>query len=126
MNNILNKIAQMERNAAELQGVELASHKVELATIKELENSFKALTLPYADMNKAQTYVRSVQSVLRKSEADLNDKIKEAIDVDKKAKELGIDSGILPLVDMAKAKLKDIAALNGIFARFAADVEKYK
>ena len=51
MNNILNKIAQMERNAAELQGVELASHKVELATIKELENSFKALTLPYADMN---------------------------------------------------------------------------
>ena len=126
MNNILNKIAQMERNAAEIKGVELASHKVELATIKELENSFKALTLPYADMNKAQTYVRSVQSVLRKSEADLNDKIKEAIDVDKKAKELGLDSGILPLVDMAKAKLKDIAALNGIFARFAADVEKYK
>jgi predicted transcriptional regulator len=106
--------------------VELASERVELATIKELENSFKALTLPFADMNKAQTSVSSVQSVLRKLEADLNDKIKEAIDVDKKAKELGLDSGILPFVDMAKAKLKDIAALNGIFARFAADVEKYK
>jgi hypothetical protein len=105
---------------------QLASHQVELATIKELENSFKALTLPFADMNKAQTSASSVQSVLRKLEADLNDKIKEAIDVDKKAKELGLDSGILPFVDMAKAKLKDIAALNGIFARFAADVEKYK
>ena len=33
MNNILNKIAQMERNAAEIQGVELAKHEVELALI---------------------------------------------------------------------------------------------
>jgi hypothetical protein len=35
MNNILNKIAQMERNAEELN---LASHKVELALLDELSN----------------------------------------------------------------------------------------
>jgi len=43
MNNILNKIAQMERNAAELQEVELASHKVELASIKDLQEATKIL-----------------------------------------------------------------------------------
>jgi len=39
MNNILNKIAQMERNAAELQGVELAKHEVNLALFDDIKSS---------------------------------------------------------------------------------------
>ena len=38
MNNILNKLATMERNAEELASVQLESHKVELALLDDLSN----------------------------------------------------------------------------------------
>ena len=50
MNNILNKIAQMERNAEEIKS---ASHKVELANVK--------------DVNKFTQEIRDTQSKLNKS-----------------------------------------------------------
>ena len=44
MNNILNKIAQMERNTEE---VNLASHKVELATLDEITTASKSVKKQY-------------------------------------------------------------------------------
>lgn len=57
MNKILNKIAQMERNAEEIKGVELAKHEVELANVK--------------DISKALFDIRDIQEKLNKSEGSL-------------------------------------------------------
>jgi hypothetical protein len=113
MNNILNKIAQMERNAAELQGVKLAKHEVELASATDLPklygNSVSMNKDIYGDTFRK---VDALKAVLKKKE---DDAIKMIADVDgamidfaKKAKELGIDPKTAPLYNDAKKELDDL------------------
>lgn len=123
MNNILNKIAQMERNAEE---VNLASHKVELATVKEVDAKLKSFGLPFGDMNKVQGSVSATQNALRALEKTINETLQDAKEIEVKAKELGLDAGIADSIKYAQDKLKQVASANSLFARFAAEIEKLK
>lgn len=110
MNNILNKIAQMERNAEEIQ---LASHKVELSVkddAKELVSKYYGLT----------DTINSKYTAIQKEIRVLTDKIDEAAKLssdmpkviskyEEIAKEIGADvNNIQELKDM-KLAIKDIA-----------------
>jgi len=110
MNNILNKIAQMERNAEEIQ---LASHKVELSVkddAKELVSKYYGLT----------DTINSKYTAIQKEIRVLTDKIDEAAKLSSDmpkviskyediAKEIGADvNNIQELKDM-KLAIKDIA-----------------
>ena len=107
MNNILNKIAQMERNAEEFQ---LASHKVELSSIKEINDAIKILKGNEVDAEKvANLYEDKVNEARKQYQALVQER--NAIytwvnnqapailgDFEKKAKELGLDPNAVPEV----------------------------
>lgn len=110
MNNILNKIAKMERNAEEIK---LASHKVELSVkddAKELVSKYYGLT----------DTINSKYTAIQKEIRVLTDKIDEAAKLssdmpkviskyEEIAKEIGADvNNIQELKDM-KLAIKDIA-----------------
>ena len=88
MNNILNKIAQMERNAAEIAEVQLNSHKVELSLLDEVldlnREAGSLLSLP----------VMKIAEQLSKS-IELNRKgLSQAEKGLKAAQDLGVQDGI--------------------------------
>jgi hypothetical protein len=105
MNNILNKIAQMERNAAELQGVELAKHEVELAipdkliaTLKktnQLKTKFDQVSLLYVK------YVTEAPRLLKEIQADLTIIEQEEARISKLVKDLGMNPNEMPYLKQA-------------------------
>lgn len=118
MNNILNKIAQMERNA---EAIKLASHKVELNVkndAKELVSKYYGLT---DTINSKFTGVRKeVNALIEKissAEKLANDMPKVVAKYENLAKELGIDvNNIQELKDM-KLAIKDIAQYKNLSAK---------
>ena len=104
----------------------LASQKIELATVKEIDSKLKSLSLPFSDISKAQSNVVSVQNSLRNLEKIINQDIQEAKNIELKAKELGIDAGLSTSIKYAQDKLKQVASANSLFARFASEIEKLK
>jgi len=91
MNNILNKIAQMERNAAELQSVELAKHEVELALVDDVQNLYNAANKSYkANTDQLMSFASKMESSFQKTA----DEYKKALDkynqLEKMSKDLGV------------------------------------
>lgn len=105
---------------------ELASHKVDLATVKEIDAKLKSLGLPFGDLSKVKTNVVSVQAALRNLEKTINQDLQEAKVIELKAKELGIDAGLETSIKYAQEKLKQAISANTLFARFASEIEKLK
>jgi hypothetical protein len=118
MNNILNKIAQMERNAAELQGVELAKYEVELKTIyddlsgtlKEANTGFfKALDLRGQASKLCRESITKNQAIL-----------KELSRAEGLIKEIGLDSE-LTKVQKAKSEVeRNIKLIDEALSNFLA------
>ncbi len=86
MNNILNKIAQMERNAAEIAEVQLSSHKVELAsTFNDAVDGFKFYVKMYdeslARVKDLQSKLSGDMNMAKQNEADLQRIKKSLIDL---------------------------------------------
>jgi uncharacterized HAD superfamily protein len=71
MKNILNKIAQMERNAAELQSVELAKHEINLGMFDTLKTNINVDNKNIAELEKM------VESI-KKSANELGSKLSAA------------------------------------------------
>ena len=91
MNNILNKIAQMERNAAEIQGVELAKHEVELALVDDVQNLYNAANKSYkSNTDQLMSFASKMESSFQKTA----DEYKKALDkynqLEKMSKDLGV------------------------------------
>lgn len=110
MNNILNKIAQMERNAEEIQ---LASHKVELSVkddAKELVSKYYGLTdtinSKFAGVSKE---VRALIDQIGAVEKLANDMPKVIAKYEDLAKELGIDINNIQEIKDMKLAVKDVA-----------------
>jgi predicted methyltransferase len=88
MNNILNKIAQMERNAAEIKGVELSKHQVHLSLMDDINENYKRI---YALRDEAFNLVKQAEDKFKSivDRAGLMESIAEkGIQM---TKELGID-----------------------------------
>jgi hypothetical protein len=124
MNNILNKIAQMERNAAEIKGVELAKHEVEFSIAddsKQLINKYYGLT----------DTINSKYSSISKEIRMLTDKIEEAVKLSNEmpkvinkyeqlAKEIGVNvDNIQELKDM-KLAIKDVNQYKSLSTKLKA------
>jgi regulator of replication initiation timing len=105
---------------------QLASHKVELATVKEVDGKLKSFGLPFSEINKVSSLINTVQSNLRNLEKSINETIQEAKQIEIKAKELGIDAGLETALKYANEKLKQTAAANSLFSRFNSEIEKLK
>jgi hypothetical protein len=105
---------------------ELAKHEVALATVKEIDAKLKSLGLPFSEISKAQTNVKSAQNSLRILEKTINEDLQEARIIEQKAKELGIDAGLANSIKYAQDKLKQAVIANSLFARFVAEIEKFK
>jgi hypothetical protein len=119
MNNILNKIAQMERNAAELQGVELAKHEVELASIKDLQEATKilqgsessadkvanAFEQKVAEANKAYTALMNERNAIYKWVN--NEAPARLADFEKAAKQLGLEINNVPEVVALRKEIQN-------------------
>ena len=117
MNNILNKIAQMERNAEEIQlasnQIVLASERVELASATDLPKLYgNAVSMNKDLLGDTFRRVDALKAVLNKKEDDALKMISDVdgamIDFAKKAKELGIDPKSAPLYADAKKELDDL------------------
>ena len=105
---------------------QLASHEVELATVKEVDGKLKSFGLPFSEINKVGSLISTVQSNLRNLEKSINETIQEAKQIEIKAKELGIDAGLETSLKYANEKLKQTAAANSLFSRFNSEIEKLK
>jgi len=113
MNNILNKIAQMERNAAELQGVELAKHEVEFAKAEDLNKLFgEAVSLANDLLGDTVGRVNALKQVLKQKEDKAIKMISNLdgalIDFEKRAKELGFDTNQSKTYVQSKKELDDL------------------
>jgi hypothetical protein len=91
MNNILNKIAQMERNASEIKGVQLAKHEVELALVDDVQNLYNAANKSYkANTDQLMSFASKMESSFQKTA----DEYKKALDkynqLEKMSKDLGV------------------------------------
>ena len=110
MNNILNKIAQMERNAEEIQ---LASHKVELALAddaKELVTKYFRLTDNInSDFTGVSKEIRGIIEKIGEAEKLANDMPKVIAKYEGLAKELGIDVNYIQELKDMKLAVKDVA-----------------
>ena len=104
----------------------LASQKVELATVKEIDAKLKSIGLPFSEFSKVQANVVTVQSGLRNLEKIINEDLQDAKTIELKAKELGIDAGLQNSIEYAQYKLKEAESANTLFARFASEIEKLK
>lgn len=97
MNNILNKIAQMERNAEEIK---LESHKVELSSldmVKSLAEDGLAIYKKGVEYAKEMEAFTKKSRVLNADASALSDAIeKELKEFEAKAKQLGLDVTKLP------------------------------
>jgi uncharacterized HAD superfamily protein len=71
MNNILNKIAQMERNAAEIQEVQLAKHEVQLGMFDTFKTNINV-------DNKNIAQLEKMVEAIKKSASELGAKLAEA------------------------------------------------
>ena len=91
MNNILNKIAQMERNAEE---VNLASHKVELATLDEITTASKSVKKQYdLVFQKTMTALSNVNEAVKignKAFFEAQKFYQQGVKIEQQLKELGI------------------------------------
>ena len=91
MNNILNKIAQMERNAEEIQ---LASHKVELATLDEITTASKSVKKQYdLVFQKTMTALSNVNEAVKignKAFFEAQKFYQQGVKIEQQLKELGI------------------------------------
>ena len=100
MNNILNKIAQMERNAAELQAVELAKHEVELAIPDKLIATLKKtnqLETKFDELNGLYVKYRTeAPNLLKAIQGDLTIIEQEEARISKLVKELGMNPNEMP------------------------------
>lgn len=101
MKNILNKIAQMERNAAEIKGTELSKHQVELAAPNPSQYDKLAYEV-YSNANKfaektTQNIVVSYQDAVSKIKSIQDTHSKEFGILQGKAKELGLDINNSPI-----------------------------
>jgi hypothetical protein len=119
MNNILNKIAEMERNAAEIQEVQLASHKVELASIKDLQEATKilqgsessadkvanAFEQKVAEANKAYTALMNERNAIYKWVN--NEAPARLADFEKAAKQLGLEINNVPEVVALRKEIQN-------------------
>jgi len=110
MNNILNKIAQMERNAEEIQ---LASHKVELSVkddAKELVTKYFRLTDNInSDFTGVSKEIRGIIEKIGQAEKLANDMPKVIAKYEGLAKELGIDVNYIQELKDMKLAVKDVA-----------------
>jgi len=122
LNTILNKLGKIE----EIHETNLGKHEIELATIKEVDSKLKSFGLPFSEISKVQGSVSSVQNSLRNLEKGINETIQEAKQIEVKAKELGINSGLETGLKYANEKLKQVAYANSLFARFVSEIEKLK
>jgi hypothetical protein len=104
----------------------LASQKVELATVKEIDAKLKSLGLPFSEFSKVKANVVTVQSALRNLEKIINEDLQDAKTIELKAKELGINAGLETSIKYAQEKLKQTISANTLFARFASEIEKLK
>ena len=91
MNNILNKIAEMERNAEEIQ---LASHKVELATLDEITTASKSVKKQYdLVFQKTMTALSNVNEAVKignKAFFEAQKFYQQGVKIEQQLKELGI------------------------------------
>ena len=115
MNNILNKIAQMERNAEEIQ---LASHKVELSVkddAKELVTKYFRLTDNInSDFTGVSKEIRGIIEKIGEAEKLANDMPKVIAKYEGLAKELGIDINNIQELKDLKLAVKDVAQYKGL------------
>ena len=92
MNNILNKIAQMERNAEEIK---LESHKVELALLDDLQKLYDVYSKTATDAiqvkSRLQAEAKSLADKLQKAKEAKDEAVKKADNVTAAAKNIGID-----------------------------------
>lgn len=92
MNNILNKIAQMERNAEEIK---LESHKVELAGINDLKKIIAETRKNLDGFNKLNTQTQSLaKSTIEAANVFQSSREKMYVlmqQLEKQAKELGLE-----------------------------------
>ena len=94
MNNILNKIAQMERNAEEIQ---LASHKVELGLVDDVKKYTQ-------ELNKLFPEAVAIEDQLQKMVKDLFPLLNKADAMAKKIKELQTKSDAVQIKFVAAIK----------------------
>ncbi len=116
MNNILNKIAEMERNASELQGVELAKHEVELATIYDDLRG----TLDQANVGFIKALdLKSQAAKLCKESLTKNQAILKELDkAESLIKQIGLDSE-LKKVQAAKSEVnKNMQIIDTAYKNF--------
>ena len=110
MNNILNKIAQMERNAEEIK---LASHKVELALAddaKELVAKYFRLTDNInSDFTGVSKEIRGIIEKIGEAEKLANDMPKVIAKYEDFAKAFGVDLNYLQELKDMKSAVKDVA-----------------
>jgi hypothetical protein len=110
MNNILNKIAQMERNAEE---VNLSSEKIELAKAEDLNKLFAdAVSLANDLLGDTAGRVNALKQVLKQKEDKAIKLISNLdgalIDFEKRAKELGFDTSQSKTYVQSKKELDDL------------------
>ena len=120
--SVLKKLFSEKEQSVELSEVQ----KVELATVKEVDSKLKSFGLPFSDISKIQSNVSTAQTALRNLEKSINETLQEAKQIEIKAKELGIETGLEIGVKYASEKLKQIASANSLFARFVSEIEKFK
>ena len=110
MNNILNKIAQMERNANE---VNLSSEKIELAKAEDLNKLFaEAVSTANDLLGDTAGRVNALNQVLKQKEDKAIKLISNLdgalIDFEKRAKELGFDTSQSKTYVQSKKELDDL------------------
>jgi len=110
MNNILNKIAQMERNANE---VNLSSEKIELAKAEDLNKLFaEAVSTANDLLGDTAGRVNALKQVLKQKEDKAIKLISNLdgalIDFEKRAKELGFDTSQSKTYVQSKKELDDL------------------
>jgi hypothetical protein len=109
MNNILNKIAQMERNAEEIQ---LASHHIELAVTPAQDYAAKSDSLYKDATSKGEANKKdffSKQAALVKPLNELRPQVyREMMDFISKADDLGLNGKSLPQAKAYEKVISDI------------------
>lgn len=118
MNKILNKIAQMERNAEE---VKLASHHIELAVTPAQDYAAKSDSLYKDATSKAESNKKeffSKQAALVRPLNELRPQVfREMMDFIKKADDLGLDGNKLPQTKAYEKVISDIDKRVDFFNR---------
>jgi len=118
MNNVLNKIAQMERNADEIK---LESYKIELAVTPAKDYESKADSLYKEATSKGESNKReffSKQAALVKPLNELRAQVyREMMDFISKADDLGLNGKSLPQTKAYEKVISDIDKRVDFFDR---------